>query len=252
MSQRKPPKEKINYILNLFESNQIQQALDLIDSLSKNYPDNSLLLNIRGACYADLGQLDIAAQSYKKALSIKPDYAKAHYNLGGVLQELDKLGDSVKSYRSAIKFEPKNAQAHNNLAIVLRELNQLEEAEISCRKAIALNPEYAEALCCLGIINYSNGDLDSAIGHMKKANAIDPNLKIIKLLLAVLESRKIHKNSEVSYSNKNNQDYVVDLPSNPLILNRDVEHELIDKLYQIKSLELNKTCLLYTSDAADE
>ena len=241
MSQRKPPKEKINYILNLFESNQIQQALDLIDSLSKNYPDNSLLLNIRGACYADLGQLDIAAQSYKKALSIKPDYAKAHYNLGGVLQELDKLGDSVKSYRSAIKFEPKNAQAHNNLAIVLRELNQLEEAEISCRKAIALNPEYAEALCCLGIINYSNGDLDSAIGHMKKANAIDPNLKIIKLLLAVLESRKIHKNSEVSYSNKNNQDYVVDLPSNPLILNRDVEHELIDKLYQIKSLELNKT-----------
>ena len=33
MSQRKPPQEQIDYILNLFKSNQIQQALDFIDSL---------------------------------------------------------------------------------------------------------------------------------------------------------------------------------------------------------------------------
>ena len=161
MSQRNPPQEQIDYVLDLFKNNQIQHALDFIDTLSKDYPDESLLFNIRGACYADLGQLDIAVQSYEKALSIKPDYAKAHYNLGGALQELDKLHDSAKSYEHAIALEPENAQAHNNLAIVLRELDQLEEAESSCRKAIVLNPEYAEAHSSLSVILYAIGNLNS-------------------------------------------------------------------------------------------
>ena len=234
MSQRKPPQEQIDYILNLFKSNQIQQALDFIDTLSKDYPDKSLLFNIRGAGYAGLGQLDIAVQNYEKALSIKPDYAKAHYNLGSALQELGKLHDSVKSYENSIALEPENAQAHNNLAIVLRELDQLEEAEASCRKAIVLDPEYAEAYSSLSIILYANGDLNSALESIEKAYSINPKLKIIKLLLAVLKARKTHKTSKVSITN-------IRSISNPLILNRAVEQELIAKLYEMKSLELEKT-----------
>ena len=234
MTTDKLPQEQIDHILNLFKSDQTQQALDFIDTLSKDYPDESLLFNIRGACYAGLGQLDIAVQSYKKALSIKPDYAKAHYNLGGALQELDKLHDSAKSYKNAIALEPENAQSHNNLAIVLRELNQLEEAETSCRKAIVLDPEYAEAHSCLSIILYANGDLNSALESIKKAYSINPKLKIIKLLLAVLKARKTHKTSKVSISN-------IRSISNPLILNRAVEQELIANLYEMKSLELEKT-----------
>ena len=234
MTTDKLPQEQIDHILNLFKSDQIQQALDFIDTLSKDYPDESLLFNIRGACYAGLGQLDIAVQSYEKALSIKPDYAKAHYNLGGALQELDKLHDSAKSYENAIALEPENAQAHNNLAIVLRELDQLEEAEASCRKAIVLDPEYAEAHSCLSIILYANGDLNSALESIKKAYSINPKLKIIKLLLAVLKARKTHKTSKVSISN-------IRSISNPLILNRAVEQELIANLYEMKSLELEKT-----------
>ena len=234
MTTDKLPQEQIDHVLNLFKSDQTQQALDCIDTLSKDYPDESLLFNIRGACYAGLGQLDIAVQSYKKALSIKPDYAKAHYNLGGALQELDKLHDAAKSYENAIALEPENAQAHNNLAIVLRELDQLEEAEASCRKAIVLDPEYAEAYSCLSMILYANGDLNSALESIEKAYSINPKLKIIKLLLAVLKARKTHKTSKVSISN-------IRSISNPLILNRAVEQELIAKLYEIKFLELEKT-----------
>jgi len=234
MSQRKPLQEQINYAVSLFKSDQIQQSLDLIDTLSKEYPDESLLFNIRGACYAGLGQLDIAVQSYEKALSIKPDNAKAHYNLGSALHELNKLHDSAKCYENAIALEPKNAQAHNNLAIVLKELNQLEKAEASCRKAIVLDPEYADAYSCLSIILYANGDLNSALESIKKAYSINPKLKIIKLLLAVLKARKTHKNYKASISN-------IRSISNPLILKRAVEQELIVKLYEIKSLELEKT-----------
>jgi len=237
MTQRKPSKEKIDYILNLFESNQTQQALNFIETLSKEYPDNSLLFNIRGACYADLGQLNIAIQNYEKALSIKPDYAKAHYNLGIALQELGKLHDSVISYENSVALEPENAQAHNNLAILLRELDQLEKAEASCRKAIALDSEYAEAYSSLSIILYANGDLNSALESIEKAYSINPKLKLIKLLLAILKSRKNRDTNDVSDGNISKSSFNKQLTSNPLILNRVVEPELIAKLYEMKSLE---------------
>ena len=131
MSQRNPPQEQIDYILNLFKSNKIQQALDFIDTLSKDYPDKSLLLNIRGACYASLGQLDIAVQNYEKALSIKPDYAKAHYNLGNVLHELRKHQKAISCYEKAIQIQPNYANAHYNLGLIFKELGEFQKA-INC------------------------------------------------------------------------------------------------------------------------
>ena len=88
MPKQKPTQEQINSVLELFTNGKLQEALDALDLLSKDYPDDALLFNIRGACYAGLGQKDAAVESYKKAVLLKPDYAKAHYNLGGALQEL--------------------------------------------------------------------------------------------------------------------------------------------------------------------
>ena len=86
-----PTQEQIDSTLELFTKGQMQEALDTLDILAKNYPEDALLFNIRGACYAGLGQKDAAVESYKKAVLLKPDYAKAHYNLGGALQEIGQL-----------------------------------------------------------------------------------------------------------------------------------------------------------------
>ena len=237
MSQRKPSQEQIKYILNFFKNNQIQEALNFIDILSKDYPDKSLFLNICGAGYASLGKLDIAIENYEKAIAIKPDYAKAHYNLGITLQELGKLHDSVKSYKNSITYEPSNAQAYNNLAIVFRELDKLEEAEFSCRKAIYLDPEYAEAYSSLSIILYASGDLNLALESIEKAYSIDPESKLIELLMTILKARKNRCSIDSSLGDRSKSDFGKNLTSNPLILNRAVEQELKDELYKMKALE---------------
>ena len=223
MSKLSPPQEQTNPIIELFGSGQIQEALDALDSLSKVYPNDSLLLNIYGACYDSLGQKDVAIQSYQKAISIKPDYAKAHYNLGSVFQELGKLHASVKSYKNSIALEPENAQAHNNLAIVFRELDQLEDAEECCRKALVLDPTYAEAYGSLSIILFAKGDLKSALESIEKAYSINPKLKLIKLLLAILKARKNRNTNDASVGNISKSGFDTRLTSNPLILNRVVE-----------------------------
>ena len=95
MDHKKSPQELIKPILELFSNGEIQEALDAVEVLIKAYPNESLLFNISGACYAGLGQFDAAINNYKKSLAIKPDYAEAHNNLAGTLHELGQLDAAV-------------------------------------------------------------------------------------------------------------------------------------------------------------
>ena len=44
----------------------------------------------------ELGQLQKAADSYKQAIHIKPDYVNAHHNLGNIQKKLGKFKEAKK------------------------------------------------------------------------------------------------------------------------------------------------------------
>jgi len=92
-----------------------------------------------------LGRLDEAEVSYTLAISLKPEFAEAHNNLGIMLTELGRLEEAEASYRQAIALKPDFAKAHADLANALRELGRLGEAEASYTKAVALKPDFGEA-----------------------------------------------------------------------------------------------------------
>ena len=62
-----------------------------------------------------LGKLKEAEVSTRKAIEIKPDYAKAYSNLGNVLRDLGKLQEAELSYRKAIEIKSDYANAAFNL-----------------------------------------------------------------------------------------------------------------------------------------
>jgi len=86
MHQEKPPQAQINSVIALFSSGQMQEALDSVETLIKDYPDEALLYNISGICYNTIGILDEAVKSFEKALAIKPNFADACNNLGFTLK----------------------------------------------------------------------------------------------------------------------------------------------------------------------
>ena len=88
MSLSSPPQSEIDSILELFSNNNLQEALDKIKTLSKRFPDDSLLHNIRGACYAGLGQLGSAVKSYKKETSRVGRVGHGHGNALYPLQSI--------------------------------------------------------------------------------------------------------------------------------------------------------------------
>ena len=101
-NQLDPAQTQIDSVIALYSNGQIQEALDSVGALIKDYPNEALLYNVSGACYAGLGQLDAAVKRYEQALEIKPDYAEAFNNLGSVLKELGQLDAAVKCYEKAL------------------------------------------------------------------------------------------------------------------------------------------------------
>ena len=148
------PQSEINSVISLFSENKLEDALDRVKKLTISFPRYSLLLNITGACYAGLGQLGSAVKCYEKAILIKPDYAKAHYNLGNALHDLalqgvghlddphlqgvGHLDDPIKSYMRSIEIDPNYAEAHNNLGNVFQDLGRLDEAFECFEKALII------------------------------------------------------------------------------------------------------------------
>ena len=82
-------KSEIDSVITLFSNGELDKALTNANKLIRAFPDNSILHNVVGACYAGLGQLESAVKSYEKAIKIDPNYAKAYFNLGATFQELN-------------------------------------------------------------------------------------------------------------------------------------------------------------------
>ena len=49
---------QIKSVIALYSNGQIQEALDTVEALTKDNPNEPLLYNMSGACYVGLGQLD--------------------------------------------------------------------------------------------------------------------------------------------------------------------------------------------------
>jgi len=194
-----------------------------------------------GNTLKELGRLDEALASCRQAIALKPDYAEAHSNLGITLQELGKLDDALASYTQAIASKPDLAEAHSNLGNVLKELGRLDEALASYTQATVLKSDLASAHFELGIVLYVKGKEDLALESIVKANDIEPQTKVYELMLSVMEARKSQKGIEAAVGDTSNVSAVTGLISNPLILNRVVESELIASLYKMNSIQLDKT-----------
>ncbi len=230
-----------------------------------------------GNLLQELGRLEDAETSYQKAIAIKPDLAEAHSNLGNLLQELGRLEDAETSHNKAIATKPDYAEAHSNLGLTLQELGRLEDAEASYKKAIAIKPDYAEAHSNLGLLLMQTGDLqgsrhmheraikldskkwnnyynystylyetghtDSAIDCIKRAQFIAPKnkFKLVEICFKAISADKVATEAKANETYKLGTNLKFGLRSDPLILNRPVENELIAYLCQMNSRILDKT-----------
>ena len=153
--------------------------------------DWSACWRLRGAllaCAAALALLPSAYLSWVQAgywrngvalwshcLTVGPDNAVAHYNLGYLLQNEGQNNAAMEHYRAALRKQPDYVDANLNLGIILCQNGQVREATNYFAKALSTNPAYARAHGGMGFALRELGDLRGAIAECAAAIRLNPN-----------------------------------------------------------------------------
>ncbi|MDD5335612.1 MAG: tetratricopeptide repeat protein [Rhodoferax sp.] len=146
----------------------LQMAADLL-------PDEASSHSNLGCALRELGRLDDALASYRRALTIKRNHREALIGLGDVQRDLGNAKDAQASYRRALAINPNHAEAHNNLGNALRDLGHLDDAVASYRRALSIKSDYVEAHSNLGTALRELGQLADAVSSHERALVVKPD-----------------------------------------------------------------------------
>ena len=172
------PQSELQSAVSFVTNGNISEALKIVEPLIKNYPNESILYNIRGVCSKAKNEFKDAVNDFNQAVLIKPDYAEAYYNLGVTLREMGDSQNAIKAYQEALKHNNHYPKAHNNLGQVFLVMGNLDSAIDHLEWAVALQPEFADAHNNLGSAYLGNNRVSDAIESYKKAVALNPNFSI--------------------------------------------------------------------------
>jgi tetratricopeptide (TPR) repeat protein len=127
-----------------------------------------------GEVLSNEGKAAEAADQYRIALRIAPQYAKAHYDLANRLVELGDTTEATEEYEEALKIDPGLRQAHINLGIILQDSGRNAEAVDHFQEAVKLDPEDPKAHLSLGVGLREAGRLDEAEEEYQQAAELAP------------------------------------------------------------------------------
>jgi len=96
-----------------------------------------LYWNTLGGIQRSLGEIAAAADSFRRAAELAPDFVLAHNNLGLALHAGAKFAEAEVAFRHALALAPTYAPAQFNLGKALLDLGHNEEAAAAFRTAIA-------------------------------------------------------------------------------------------------------------------
>ena len=88
-----------------------------------------------GNFLAGEGQYAAAADSYRKALSLKPNAAEGYSLLGSALAEAGNYREAEEALRKAVTLKPDYAEGYYHLGNFLKAQGKQSEAEEAFRKA---------------------------------------------------------------------------------------------------------------------
>lgn len=115
-----------------------------------------------------------AAETYKKAIRLRPDYAMGHFGLGKVYIGLRRYQESAEAFKQAIRLAPNDADGYVGLGLAHRLLGRNVEAAAAFTLATRRQPNDAGAHYCLGETYLSLGNRSEALEEYKILKKLAP------------------------------------------------------------------------------
>jgi tetratricopeptide (TPR) repeat protein len=145
----------------------VRKVIALKDAEIKDYKETAEYWVTLGLAYYDLGMHREAIDSFKQAIWIEPDLAKAHYYLGAAYSKSGMDKEAIESSKQAIRIKPDVAEAHYGLGMAYFWSGRLHDAIEAFKQAIRIKPDFAMAYYLLGLTYLLLNDRGSALEEYK-------------------------------------------------------------------------------------
>lgn len=117
---------QVQGVFSLYSAGRFNEALDAVNALLRDYPDEGILYNLAGLVHGALLQYEPAIEYLRRSIELKPDVAAAHFFLGStMLQQGDALA-ALEPFERAIELQADYVEAHSKLCEALERSNRLD------------------------------------------------------------------------------------------------------------------------------
>ncbi|MBD3180748.1 tetratricopeptide repeat protein, partial [Candidatus Poribacteria bacterium] len=145
-----------------------------------------------GAAYDFKGVWSEAEKSYKKAISVSPDFAPAYVGLALLQHRDEKTSLAIENLKKAIQLDPAEANTYYNLAQMYEETEKMDKAVENYRLAIKYSPRPERYHEKLGDLFMEYDEHENAVMEYENIKRKDAML-LYKIGLAYKASGKIKK-----------------------------------------------------------
>jgi predicted TPR repeat methyltransferase len=206
--------EALGIAIQLHQDDRLEEANVVYQEILKVDPANPRALHFAGVLAHQIGRSREGIELIERSLSLVPDVADWHNNLGIVLQESTQLDKAIEAYHRAITIDPTHANAHSNLGVLLRATGKPDEAEAAYRTAIRLNPEHIDAHTNLGVLLYSLKRREEAVACFCRVITLRPKHPEARRLLALAHCTL----GETDKAIKIFEDWLAENPNDPIAI----------------------------------
>lgn len=154
------------------EQGRFEEAFRCLTKASTAEP-SAYAFTVLGVIQTDLGLINDAQASFRKAISLDPAYEEAYYNLATIVRNQNN-DEAMRLLGKAIEIDPNYALAHREMAWLLRISERFLEAEYHFQRAIELAPSDGWTYIYLGNLLWATRRFSEAESAFRKAIEVWP------------------------------------------------------------------------------
>tara|TARA_B100000575_G_scaffold290888_1_gene295516 strand:- start:4213 stop:6207 length:1995 start_codon:yes stop_codon:yes gene_type:complete len=170
-----PDKKALEELQRLYVQNKFEEALAYAEALKTHFPDSPTLLSIIGAIHSELKDYARAEESFEKAITLKPNAPKTHYNIAIVRLKSGQKDKAYSSFVNAVELKPDYVEALYSLATVANDLEKYDEAISILEKLTKHEANSSRVYSTRGAAFYGLRKFEAAIENYHDAITTSPD-----------------------------------------------------------------------------
>jgi serine/threonine-protein kinase len=128
-----------------------------------------------------------AEAGLRRALALKPGYARAHEQLGLLLAILRRFPEAMTEFQRAQQLDPLSTSVSNGIGRVLHFERQYDKALAQFQRTLELDPQFPETHFNLGMTQLAMGRYVDAIKTLELALQLSHNRPVIAAMLGLAQ-----------------------------------------------------------------